>query len=32
MVDVITYSLKNGQKDSDEYYKNVAIFKDEVLN
>jgi hypothetical protein len=31
MVEVITYSLRDGQKRSDQYYKDVAVFTDEVL-
>jgi len=31
MVEVITYSLRDGQEHSDEYYRGVAAFTDEVL-
>jgi len=31
MVEVITYSLRDGQERSDQYYKDVAAFTDEVL-
>lgn len=31
MVQVITYSLRNGQKHSDQYYQDVAAFTDQVL-
>jgi Uncharacterized conserved protein len=30
-MDIITYSLKKGQKESNEYYKDVKTFTDEVL-
>jgi len=32
LVDVITYSLRNGQKKSDKYYRDIAFFSDEVLS
>jgi hypothetical protein len=32
MVAVITYSLRNGQKKSDRYYRDIAFFADEVLS
>jgi hypothetical protein len=31
MEEIITYSLKNGQKRSDQYYREIAAFSDEVL-
>jgi len=30
-MDVVTYSLRNGQAQSDQYYRDVAAFTDEVL-
>lgn len=30
-MDVVTYSLRNGQKRSDHYYQDIAAFTDEVL-
>ncbi|MBN1995376.1 MAG: hypothetical protein JW953_21995 [Anaerolineae bacterium] len=31
MVNVVTYSLRDGQKNSGQYYQDVAVFTDEVL-
>lgn len=31
MTEVITYSLRDGQKHSDQYYEDVAVFTEEVL-
>jgi hypothetical protein len=31
MVEIVTYSLRNGQKHSDQYYRDIASFTDEVL-
>jgi hypothetical protein len=30
-MDVITYSLRDGQAQSDQYYRDIAVFTDEVL-
>ncbi len=31
MMDVVTYSLKNGQRTSDQFYRDVAAFTDQVV-